>query len=162
MGVSIANHLGAYREVLLEHSIELVDPADGQPIALKQLSHAQLYDVLGHPDHRRFINERLQHEPFTQMRFDQFMGWLAQPAEMAKFLQRAEQGLHWHLQRVWRARCDIVHSAGRMVNIALLCANLEAYLKSVFTALLAAFGRIPTLASPQEFFIRAEHSYARA
>jgi hypothetical protein len=58
--------------------------------------------------------------------------------------------------------CDIVHSAGRMVNIALLCANLEAYLKSVLTALLAAFGRIPTLASPQEFFIRAEHSYASA
>jgi hypothetical protein len=55
---------------------------------------------------------------------------------------------------------DIVHSAGRMVNIALLCTNLEAYLKSVLTALLAAFGRIPTLASPTEFFIRTEHSYA--
>lgn len=49
-----------------------------------------------------------------------------------------------------------------MINIALLCANLEAYLKSVLTALLAAFGRIPTLASPTEFFIRAEHSYASA
>ena len=49
-----------------------------------------------------------------------------------------------------------------MVNIALLCANLEAYLKSALTTLLAAFGRIPTLASPTEFFIRAEHSYSSA
>jgi len=48
------------------------------------------------------------------------------------------------------------------VNIALLCANLEAYLKSVLSALLGAFGRIPTLASPTEFFIRAEHSYRKA
>lgn len=70
--------------------------------------------------------------------------------------------LRWHLQRIWRARCDIVHSAGRMVNIASLCANLEAYLKAVLTTLLAAFGRIPTLASPQEFFIRADHCYAGA
>lgn len=162
MGVSIANHLSAYREVLLEHSIELIDPANGEPIALKQLSLAQLYDVLGHADHRRCINECMQHLPFVLMRFDQFMGWLAQPRQMGEFLKRAEQGLRWHLQRIWRARCDIVHSAARMVNIALLCANLEAYLKSVLTALLAAFGRIATLASPQEFFMRAEHSYANA
>jgi hypothetical protein len=162
MGVSIANHLGAYREVLLEHSVELVDPASGTPIILKQLSLAQLYDVLANAEHRRLINEKLQHHPFTQSRFDQFMGWLTDPAQMVEFLKRAEQGLRWHLQRIWRARCDIVHSAGRMVNIALLCANLEAYLKSVLTALLAAFGRIPTLASPQEFFTRTDHSYAGA
>jgi hypothetical protein len=162
MGVSIANYLGAYREVLLEHSIELIDSADRTPIALKQLSHAQLYELLGRPGHRRQIVERLQHLPFLQMRFNQFMAWLAEPRQMSEFLKDAEQGLRWHLQRIWRARCDIVHSAGRMVNIALLCANLEAYLKSVLTALLAAFGRIPTLASPQEFFIRADHSYASA
>ncbi|EKS72023.1 hypothetical protein BURK_009331 [Burkholderia sp. SJ98] len=81
---------------------------------------------------------------------------------MQVFLGRVEQGLRWHLQRIYRARCDIVHSAGRMLNIALLCANLEAYLKSVLTALLAAFGRVPTLASPTEFFLRAEHTYANA
>jgi hypothetical protein len=162
MGVSIANHLAAYREVLLEQSIELTDPGDGQPIALKELDVAQLYDVLANPDHRQRINDRLRELPFTQMRFDQFMGFLASPTDMNTFLGRVEQGLRWHLQRIYRARCDIVHSAGRMVNIALLCANLEAYLKSVLTALLAAFGRIPTLASPTEFFIRAEHSYARA
>ncbi|QQC67904.1 hypothetical protein [Paraburkholderia ginsengisoli] len=162
MGVSIANHLSAYREVLLEQSIELVNPADGRPVALKELDFAQLYTVLAHPAHRQTINDRLRDLPLTQMRFDQFMGFLASPADMKTFLGRVEQGLRWHLQRIWRARCDIVHSAGRMINIALLCANLEAYLKSVLTALLAAFGRIPTLASPTEFFIRAEHSYASA
>jgi len=162
IAVSIANHLGAYRETLLAHSIELIDPTNGEPIALKQLNLSQLYDVLGHVDHRRHINECLQTHPFEQTRFDQFTGWLAQPAQMADFLKRSEQGLRWHLQRIYRARCDIVHSAARMVNIALLCANLEAYLKSVLTALLAAFGRIPTLASPQEFFIRADHRYTTA
>ncbi|OXJ06906.1 hypothetical protein [Burkholderia sp. AU6039] len=162
MGASISNHLGAYREVLLEHSIELIDPAGGQPIPLKELSIGQLYDVLAQPVHRRTIRDRLQEAPFAQMRFDQFIGFLDAPQAMSAFLDKSEQGLRWHLQRVWRARCDIVHSAGRMVNIALLCANLEAYLKSVLTALLAAFGRIPTLGSPQEFFIRAEHSYAIA
>ncbi|WP_321969227.1 hypothetical protein, partial [Paraburkholderia tropica] len=115
---------------------------------------AQLYTVLAQPAHRQTINDRLRDLPLTQMRFDQFMGFLASPADMKTFLGRVEQGLRWHLQRIWRARCDIVHSAGRMINIALLCANIEAYLKSVLTALLAAFGRISTLASPTEFFIR--------
>jgi hypothetical protein len=162
MGVSVINHLTAYREVLLEQSVGLVDVTSGQPLALKELDLAQLYDVLAQPAHRQTINEQLRNLPLTQMRFDQFMGFLASPVDMNTFLERSEQGLRWHLQRIWRARCDIVHSAGRMVNIALLCANLEAYLKSVLTALLAAFGRIPTLASPTEFFIRAEHSYASA
>jgi hypothetical protein len=163
MGVSIANHLSMYREVLLEHSIELIDPASREPAALKQLSYAQLYEVFGHPEHRRFISERLSTLPFAQMHFDQFMAWLSEPIQMGDFLKREEQGLRWRLQRIWRARCDIVHSAAaRMVNIALLCAHLEAYLKSVLTALLAAFGRISTLASPQEFFLRADHSYSTA
>ncbi|WP_321867722.1 hypothetical protein [Paraburkholderia tropica] len=162
MGISLTNHLGAYREVLLEQSIELVDPVSGQPIALKELNFAQLYTTLAQPEHRQTINDKLRELPLAQMRFDQFLGFLASPTEMKTFLVRVEQGLRWHLQRIWRARCDIVHSAGRMINIALLCANLEAYLKSVLTALLAAFGRIPTLASPTEFFIRAEHGYSVA
>lgn len=162
MGISLTNHLTAYREVLLEQSVELVDAATGQPIGLKELDFAQLYELLAMPGHRQTINDKLQDLPLTQMRFDQFMGFLASPTDMKRFLERSEQGLRWHLQRVYRARCDIVHSAGRMVNIALLCANLEAYLKSVLTTLLAAFGRIPTLASPQEFFIRVEHIYATA
>jgi len=162
MGVSVINHLNAYREVLLEQSVELVDAATGRPIVLKELDFAQLYNVLGQAAHRQTISAKLQALPLTQMRLDQFMNYLASPQDMNKFLERCEEGLRWHLQRIWRARCDIVHSGGRMVNIALLCANLEAYLKSVLTALLAAFGRIPTLASPQEFFIRAEHSYASA
>lgn len=162
MGVSVINHLNAYREVLLEHSIELIDAASGQPVALKQLNFAQLFDLLTDPSHRQTINAALQDAPLTMMRFDQFMGLLASPADLKAFLERSDQGLRWHLQRVWRARCDIVHSAGRMINIALLCANLEAYLKSVLTAVLAAFGRIPTLASPQELFLRTEHDYITA
>lgn len=161
MGVSLINHLNAYREVLLEQSVELID-VHGEPIGLKELDHARLFTVLADAAHRQTINDRLQNIPLTQTRLDDFMGMLADPLHMKEFLERSEQGLRWHLQRVWRARCDIVHSAGRMVNIALLCANLEAYLKSVLTAVLAAFGRIPTLASPQELFIRCEHSYTIA
>jgi hypothetical protein len=162
MGISVVNHLTAYREMLLELSVELVDPTTRHAIALKELNFAELYDVLSRPEHRQTINDRLRDLPLMQMRFDQFMQYLASPADMHVFLGRVEQGLRWHLQRIYRARCDIVHSAGRMLNIALLCANLEAYLKSVLTALLAAFGRVPTLASPTEFFLRAEHTYATA
>ncbi|ALP68657.1 hypothetical protein [Paraburkholderia caribensis] len=162
MGVSVANHLATYREVLLEQSVELVDSESGQPVVLKDLDMAQLYDVLANPTHRDTIREHLTDIPLTQMRFKQFMSYLASPVALHGFLGKVEQGLRWHLQRIYRARCDIVHSAGRMVNIALLCANLEAYLKSVLTALLAAFGRIKTLGSPSEFFVRAEHGYATA
>lgn len=162
MGVSVINHLMAYRELLLEQKVSLTDPVTGQAIALKDLTLPQLYDVLTTPAHQATVRAALNGLPFAQLRFDQFMAKLVQPKEMGAFLERAETGLRWHLQRVYRARCDIVHSAGRMINIALLCANLEAYLKSVLTALLAAFGSIPTLGSPQEFFLRAERSYLNA
>ncbi|HDR9881405.1 TPA: hypothetical protein QDE50_30750 [Burkholderia cenocepacia] len=162
MGVSVINHLMAYRELLLEQKVSLTDPTTEQAIALKDLTLPQLYDVLATPAHQATIRGALNGSPFAQLRFDQFMAKLVRPKEMGAFLERAETGLRWHLQRVYRARCDIVHSAGRVINIALLCANLEAYLKSVLTALLAAFGSIPTLGSPQEFFLRAERSYLNA
>lgn len=162
MGVSVINHLMAYRELLLEQKVNLVDSTTAQAIALKDLSLPQLYDVLATPAYQATIRSSLNGLPFVQRRLDQFMAMLVQPREMGAFLERTEAGLRWHLQRVYRARCDIVHSAGRMINIALLCANLEAYLKSVLTALLAAFGSVPTLGSPQEFFLRAERSYSNA
>ncbi|UJH77459.1 MULTISPECIES: hypothetical protein [Burkholderia cepacia complex] len=162
MGVSVINHLMAYRELLLEQKVNLVDATTAQAIALKDLNLPQLYDVLSTPAHQATIHAALNGLPFAQRRCDQFMAVLTQPKDMGTFLERTETGLRWHLQRVYRARCDIVHSAGRMINIALLCANLEAYLKSVLTALLAAFGSVPTLGSPQEFFLRAERSYLNA
>lgn len=70
-----------------------------------------------------------------------------------------ELRLRWHLQRLWRARCDIVHSAERTVSAALLCANLEYYLKTTLMALLRALREVPTLSGPKEFFDRQALSY---
>jgi hypothetical protein len=162
MVVSIANQLCACREILLEHSIDLLDTPADAPFSLKQLELCELYEALAKPEHRSGVVKKLGGVPLAQMRLDSFMELLADPKKMHLFLAKAEQSLRWHLQRIYRARCDIVHSACRMVNVALLCANLEAYLKSTLTALLAGFQRMPTLASTQEFFIRIEHVYEMA
>ena len=84
--MSVINHLTAYREVLLEQSVELFDEASGQPLVLKELDFAQLYDVLAQSAHRQTINDRLRNLPLTQMRFDQFMGFLASPTDMKTVL----------------------------------------------------------------------------
>jgi hypothetical protein len=76
----------------------------------------------------------------------------------ADALNSHERRLRWHVQRIYRARCDIVHSAQRMVDATLLCANLEFYLKTVLSAFLDAFHRHPTLRSPREFFDRQQHA----
>jgi hypothetical protein len=80
MGISVVNHLTAYREMLLELSVELFDPATNQAIALKELNFSDLYAVLAQPEHRQTINDRLRDLPLTQMRFEQFMHYLATPA----------------------------------------------------------------------------------
>lgn len=74
-------------------------------------------------------------------------------------LRKHEQRVRWQIQRLWRTRCDIVHSAGRGANHLLLCSNLEHYLKTTLHGLLTALRSVPTLSGPHEYFDREAYRY---
>lgn len=146
------------RNLLTDLGIGLVDAA-GLPLDLRALSLGQLWDVFKDPGQQAVIHTGLAAEPFLQIQVQQFLSELATPAALLDRLRKHEQRVRWQIQRLWRTRCDIVHSAGRGANHLLLCSNLEYYLKTTLHGLLAALRSVPTLSGPHEYFDREAYRY---
>lgn len=148
----------SFRSALVDEKVQLEDP-HGQPIQLKELSPQGLLSLFKAPEQRQALLQSAK-APFLSYKLETFIDALNKPETTAALLKNHEQRLRWHVQRLYRARCDIVHSAERIVNAALLCANLEFYLKTTLTALLQALRTIPHMSGPKEFFDRQMHTYA--
>ncbi len=154
----VPKHLLAVRNLLVDADINLVDAA-GQAIELRRLTTPALYDVLKDAQSRTQVRDALEAEPFAQQQIDQFLEELAVPSKLSARLRRHEQRVRWQISRLWRTRCDIVHSAMQNRNNSLLCSNLESYLKAVLLGLLSALRTIPTLSGPHEYFDRESGRY---
>lgn len=155
----LPKHLIAHRNVLVELCPPLQDPIDQKPIELKSLSLLELYDTLRRTDIQALLLPPLKDHPYIEEHVASFLTMLRSPKALHGQSIMHERRLRWHLQRLWRARCDIVHSASSQRSLLLLCANLEYYLKSTLMALLNEVRRIPTLSGPKEFFDRQLYTH---
>lgn len=156
----IAKHLLAFRAALLEAGAKPTE-MDGSAIELKTLPLDKLLELTRRADiQTQLLASISMHEFFNS----QLRDFLAAVSDGKKLFERNaahEQRLRWQLQRLWRARCDVVHSAERSASITLLCANLEYYLKTTLMALLKTLREVPTLSGPKEFFDRQAIAYER-
>ena len=137
------------------------DPVTGMPVLLKQLDGASVFSLFRNSAVHTQLLSAVNSEPFVHAHLEDFLASLSSEKTILGILKSHEQRLRWHIQRIYRARCDIVHSAERVVAAALLCANLEFYLKSTLTALLQALKGSPHITGPKEFFDRQVHAYGR-
>ncbi|WP_126879960.1 hypothetical protein [Paraburkholderia kururiensis] len=154
----LPKHLLALRDILVnELKIELADAA-GTPVELKSVKLAEFYALLQDPAHRIAIETACNDAPFVRLHLRRLLAVFTDNGKLRLALSNHERRMRWHVQRIYRARCDIVHSGQRMVDATLLCANLEFYLKTVLAAFLDALHRHPTLSSAREFFDRQEHA----
>ncbi|WP_233238183.1 hypothetical protein [Bordetella sp. LUAb4] len=154
----LPKHLTALREILLAVGIELLD-ANGTRLEIKHARLLECYGLLKQEKYAEQIRAATSSRPFIWSKTVRFLEIAAEQTRLAETLRNHELRLRWHIQRIYRARCDIVHSAQRIVSATLLCANLEFYLKTVLSSFLEALHRHPTLRSPREFFDRQEHAY---
>ena len=155
----IAKHLHAFRNALLEMGVTLTDPANGESIALKGMSTIKLYQLMKSKALQQVILDTVKNHVFAEQQLTLFFSDLDDPKHLHSRNHEHEQRLRGQLQRLWRARCDIVHSADRTVSAVLLCANLEYYLKTTLMALLKTLREVPTLSGPKEFFDRQAYTY---
>ncbi|MFM0738734.1 hypothetical protein PQQ51_15950 [Paraburkholderia xenovorans] len=153
----LPKHLTALRSALVDLKIDLRDAA-GEPLELGSMKLSAFYNVLQDPAMKRAIEAACSTHPFIWFRTRRFLAMISTHHRILDALNNHERRLRWHVQRIYRARCDIVHSAQRVVDATLLCANLEFYLKTVLSAFLDAFHRHPTMRSPREFFDRQRHA----
>ncbi|SIT34851.1 conserved hypothetical protein [Paraburkholderia ribeironis] len=154
----LPKHLVALREILVnELKIELADAA-GKPVELKGMGLAEFYALLQNQVYRDAVENACAESPFVRLHLRRLFEVFTNKGKLQTTLANHERRMRWHVQRIYRARCDIVHSGQRMVDATLLCANLEFYLKTVLATFLEALHRHPTLSSAREFFDRQEHA----
>jgi hypothetical protein len=146
------------RSVLSDQGIGLND-SHGAPIDVRACAMTVLWDAVDDPLQQAAVLNGLAAEPFLQVQVQQILADLGEPALLLDHLKKHDKRVRWHLQRIWRTRCDIVHSAGRGANHLLLCSNLEYYLKTTLHGLLGALRSVPTLSGPHEYFDREAFRY---
>ena len=106
-------------------------------------------------------NDNLQESPLLTYALIKFQRQTEDASAVFKFLNRHENHLRWHMNRLWRMRCDIVHSANYTINLTLLSANLEYYLKTVLWMILKFLRANPNIESIEELFVRTDSAVER-
>ena len=80
----------------------------------------------------------LADRPFVVRRGQAIVGWLADPNTTAEHLTAHRKHLQWHINRLYRIRCCLVHGSPIRFRLPLFSANLEYYLKQTLTFTLDA------------------------
>lgn len=123
------------------------------------LTNKKFYEMIRSSSGKRDVLVASANEPYLLHHLSQFIVNMEKDESVAALLKSHEQRVRWHIQRIYRARCDIVHSAQPVTMIGLLCANLEYYLRMTLNSMLISFQEIPTLRGPTEFFERKKYAY---
>ncbi|MES2243357.1 MAG: hypothetical protein V4639_10825 [Pseudomonadota bacterium] len=155
----ISKHLGAFKTTFKKLRVEIELPAG--KLELGTLSLQDLFTTLKDPDSYAALRASCEQHSYLWMHLQRFLEQIASSKKINEFISVHERRLRWQIQRIYRARCDIVHSGRQVVNVSLLCANLEYYLKSVLRSMIDQFRTLPTLTGPAEFFERSNFQYRR-
>lgn len=161
MGLNhVPKHLLALRAALGSADLTLRDRQDGA-IDLRGRNLQELFDLFRTPAIAAQITQALVAEPYANFHIETFLREIGDAAALRGRLDQHEQRCRWQLARIWRSRCDIVHSASKRTSYSLLCSNLEFYLKTTLNGLLNSLRSINTLSGPLEYFDREALRYKK-
>jgi hypothetical protein len=118
-------------------------------------SAADLYLLLKDNAQFKQLSEQLESYPVLQSSLEWLRKKLSEAREIKTFYEHHKEKLTWHIHRIYRMRCDIVHSAAYDLKLSLLSANLEFYLKSMLDYMLTLFAENPMLNSIDELLNRS-------
>lgn len=156
-----SKHLEAIRAALHALRVQIIRRDTREPLDTATISLHELYALCLDGTFRTDTLGAVARHPYAVLQMNEFFLKIATPSVLAKTLKHHERSVRWQIQRIYRARCDIVHSAGRVVQATLLCANLESYLKILLDNFLLSLHRHATLRTPKEFFDRQRHTFDR-
>lgn len=156
----VIKHLDAAKAAM-KHFAVVVKKADGTDTEYSAYSPHEMYAFLTDRSTQTAVASAVAASPYAALYFKRLFAKFATAAALSTALGRHEQSVKWQIQRIYRARCDIVHSAGRVDQAALLCANLESYLKTLLDTFLQSLHSLQTMRTPKEFFDRRRHMYDR-
>ena len=122
------------------------------------LSPPQLLTIIQSGARQKLV-ETLAKYPVLSYHGKALVDHLGSPASAAKHLESHLKHLEWHLERMYRIRCCIVHGTDIHFRLRLFAANLEYYLKRTIILCLNTFKRYDHITSLEELFRRAATTY---
>ena len=148
----LEKHLVTYKNALLFCGVKGID---------HKASPLELFESIHNQGEFDDINKQLDDVPFIKYRIEAFKAKTSDAKKLSAFIERHEKNLAWHIHRIWRVRCDIVHSAEYSLNLNLLSANLEYYLKSLLELIMESLASNQSLRSIGELFVRYRYANER-
>jgi hypothetical protein len=126
---------------------------------LKTLTTSQLLNILLDPAQKQHLLKHIRDYPVLSFNCQNIAENIADPKKTASYIEEHLKHVRWHLFRLYRIRCCIVHGSPIIFRLQLFSANLEYYLKQSILICIDTFknnSHIPTL---EEFFLRAITKY---
>lgn len=142
----------------LQHSgiswpTELNDIAGCRPA--EQLTLPVMLRILRDPCGAKTLWERYAEHPLVVYRGKHLQQVLSDSKMLAKQLEIHRNHLQWHLARLYRIRCCIVHGSPVIFDLPLYAANLEFYLKEIIRLALRILTQHDHIKNVDELFYRA-------
>ena len=126
-----------------------------------ELSNFDFFYLLRDQTEIDSIDMQLSKYPAVVFRLDRFINRIKNSNSLLSFISAHEKNVSWHIHRIWRVRCDIVHSAEYSLNLILLSANLEYYLKYLLNIILSALNENKSISGLNELFTRMDYVQKR-
>lgn len=128
---------------------------------VRDLALPQLAAVLQSNQHLDLLCDQCGDHPVLEYRIRETGQWMVDPKKTVEQLERHRSHLEWHLSRLYRIRCCIVHGSPIRFRLGLFVANLEYYLKQLILFVLHAFRDNDHLHDLEELFRRSSIAYDR-
>lgn len=141
--------------ILAFHQVGIIqfELADGA-FSIQNAKPTDFYQCLKDPLKSDVLIGSLDAYPYFQYKLKIFSKYFHSSICMYYGIISHEEKVKRQIHRIYRVRNLIVHDAGKIDGLELLCANLEHYLKGSLNTMLEIMGSKPTIATPKEFFIR--------
>jgi hypothetical protein len=152
----LIKHLEDLKETLVELR---VNPPQSVAADMKTVSTKDLFLILRDNTQYADLQGQLVDQPLLLFRMNYLRNQTKDAASINTFINRHKTNLIWHLRRLYRVRCDIVHSASTNENLNLLCGNLEYYLKSLLSLVLGELNQSSSINTLKELFERTTYTY---
>ncbi len=150
---------GVVKSACGEWPVEIAAALGQQPPPY--LNSAQLLHVLQTPAAFAAVTAAIVSHPWVELRWKRFQVLANDPNKLSKYLTEHETRVRWHLKRLYRMRCCLVHGTPVVTPLQLPTANLEYYLREAIYVVMIALGRAPQIRSLEGVFDRAHYCASR-
>lgn len=122
--------------------------------SLQKLNVPGLLRLLQDPSLSCQLLEAIGNRPLVQVRGQRLVDWVSQPNKLYNQLSSHLRRLTWHLSRLYRIRCCLVHGSSVRFRLPLFSANLEYYLQQAIIFTIESLHENPHIADLSSLFQR--------